>query len=107
MKSDTGRARRFELHLPLRYRTVGAARWREGRIENISRSGVLFWTDEPLEVDTPLEMSFMLPVMDTAPWVVCRGRIVRTVPPQGQEVPSGLAAAFSSYRFVRGKTAAA
>lgn len=105
MKRDAGRALRYALHLPLRYRPVGAARWREGRIENISRSGVLFWTDQPLEVDTRLEMSFMLPPIDTAPSIVCRGRIVRTVLPEGQ-APPGLAATFSSYRFVRGKTAA-
>ena len=107
MKKDGVRAQRFTLPLPLRYRPVGAAQWREGRIENISRSGVLFWTEHPLEVDTRLEMSFMLPVIDTAPCIVCRGRIVRTVPPQEQQAPSGLAAAFSSYRFVRGTNAAA
>ena len=92
----------------MRYRSIGAAQWREGRIENISRSGVLFWTDHPLEVDTRLEMSFALPVIDrTVPWVVCRGRIVRTVPPHEQQVPSALGAAFTSYRFVRGRNAAA
>lgn len=107
MKRDAGRAQRYALHLPLRYRPVGAAEWREGRIENISRSGVLFWTDQVLEVDTRLEMSFALPVVHTAPWVVCRGRIVRTVPPTGQRAPSGLAATISTYRFVRGKNAAA
>jgi hypothetical protein len=36
-------------------------------------------TDQLLDVDTRLEMSFHAPVIDTAP-VVCRGRIVRTVP---------------------------
>ena len=108
MKHNGGRAPRFALHLPLRYRSIGATQWREGRIENISRSGVLFWTDHPLEVDTRLEMSFALPVIDTTvPWVVCRGRIVRTVLPQGHQAPPGLAATFSTYRFVRGKNAAA
>jgi len=107
VKNDAGRARRFAFHLPLRYRSVGAGQWREGRIENISRSGVLFWTDQLLEVDTPVEMTFVLPLLDTAPWIVCRGRIVRTVLPTAQPAPSGLAATISNYRFVPGKNAAA
>jgi hypothetical protein len=107
VKNDAGRARRFALHLALRYRSIGSAEWREGRIENISRSGVLFWTDHTLEVDTPLEMSFVLPVIDTPPCVLCRGRIVRTVLPDGRPAPPGLAVTISAYRFVRGGNAAA
>ena len=107
MKNDAGRAQRFALHVPLRYRSIGAAQWREGRIENISRSGVLFWTDEPLEVDTRLEMSFVLPLNGTAPAVVCRGHVVRTVSPAGDQAPRGLAATISTYHFIRGKSAAA
>ena len=106
MKNDAGRARRFALSFSLRYRSVGAGQWREGRIENISRSGVLFRTDHPLEVDTRLEMRFMLPLIDAAPAVVCRGRIVRAVLPNGHLAP-GLAATISAYRFIRGKDAAA
>jgi hypothetical protein len=91
----------------LRYRTIGAAEWREGRIENISRSGVLFWTDHRLDADTRLEMSFVLPLIGNPPGVVCRGHIVRTVLPNGQQAPVGLAATISTYRFVRGTNAAA
>jgi hypothetical protein len=91
----------------LRYRSIGASQWREGRIENISRSGVLFWTDDPLEVDTRLEMSFVLPLNDAPPAVVCRGHIVRTVLPKGHQAAPGLAATISAYRFVRDKNAAA
>src|ERR1019366_1401637 len=36
------RARRFNLHLPLRYRPLGEKSWRPGTTENISRSGLLF-----------------------------------------------------------------
>jgi PilZ domain-containing protein len=106
VKNNGGRARRFALHFSLRYRPVGAAQWHQGRIENISRSGVLFWTDNALEVDTRVEMSFVLPLLDS-PWVVCRGHIVRAVLPSDRQAPLGLAATISAYRFVRGKTAAA
>src|SRR6185369_13551569 len=57
-----GRARRVPLPLLLRYRSVDDSQWHEGRVENISRSGVLFSTPDVLDVDTELEMTFELPV---------------------------------------------
>src|SRR6202167_3638404 len=42
------RARRYNLHLPLRYRQVGEKSWRPGTTENISRSGLLFLPQESL-----------------------------------------------------------
>jgi len=98
-----GRAPRFALREPLRYRPAGAARWSEGRIENISRSGVLFWCPQPLDVDTQLEVSFTLPTGARAPAILCRGRVVRTVRPllPDRAWASGLAVTIRSYRFVR------
>jgi hypothetical protein len=104
---DAERARRFEMHLPLRYRRVGAALWSEGRIENISRSGVLFWTADLLDLHTPLEITFGLSVGEASSRVICRGRIVRTVLPPGRQQAPGLAATISRYRFVRRRAAAA
>ena len=43
------RARRFNLHLPLRYRPLGEENWRPGTTENISRSGLLFLAQELLQ----------------------------------------------------------
>lgn len=107
MKDDAERARRFALHLFLRYRSVGATDWCEGRIENISRSGVLFWTEHPLRMDTRLEMTFVLPAIEAPPGIVCRGHIVRTVLPKARHALPGLAVTISAYRFVRGTNAAA
>jgi hypothetical protein len=101
VKKESGRAPRFALQLPVRYRRVGETRWHEGRTENISRSGILIWTDQPPTVDTLLEMSFVLPVGGTPPGIVCRGRIVRTVLPRAPHGLPGLAARISTYRFVR------
>ena len=42
------RARRLRLHTPLRYRAKGQTLWREGVIDNLSQSGVLFRGEEPL-----------------------------------------------------------
>lgn len=103
VKTDAERARRYAVDLALRYRSVGATEWHSGHIANLSRSGVLFWTKHLLPVDTPLEMRFVLPLGDTPPAIVCRGRIVRTVLPRGRRAPPGLAATIAAYRFVKGQ----
>src|SRR5688572_6319707 len=97
VKRDFGRAPRYAVHLSMRYRPAGTTHWRDGQIENISRSGVLFWAEHLLAVDTPLEMSFVLPLADMKPGIVCRGRVVRTVLPKGNGAPPGLAATISTY----------
>jgi hypothetical protein len=101
VSGDPQRAQRFSVRVPMRYRSVGEAHWRDGRIENISRTGVLFQTEQVLPPDTPLEMSFVLPLGGAAPGVFCRGRVVRTVPRNGGGVPPALAATIATYRFVR------
>lgn len=105
MSKASRRPQRVALHLPLRYRSAGDPAWHEARTENISRSGVLFRTTDPIEIDTEVEMTFVLPMAPSPPAIVCRGRVVRTVLPdrQGQ---LGLAATISAYRFVRGRGAA-
>jgi hypothetical protein len=100
------RAPRLPLNLQLRYRSVGAARWHEGRVENISRSGVLFRATDLVDVDAQVEITLLLPVRPSASAIVCRGRIVRTVLPGGSERRPGLAATISRYRFRRAKNGA-
>jgi PilZ domain len=54
------RARRFPLTLPILCRRAGEETWLEGVTVNISTSGVLFRTSEPLDVDTRVEMTIVL-----------------------------------------------
>ena len=101
MSERGGRARRFRFALPLQYRPVGEKAWHDGQMENISRSGVLFRTPAALDVDTAVEVCFVLPVPSARP-IVCRGRVVRTVVPvEGR--PPGLAVTIARYRFQRGR----
>jgi hypothetical protein len=76
------RAPRYRLRIPLRYRSAGDSQWRDGRTENISRSGVLFRTDRLMPPQTRIEIVLALPAEvgggDEAATVICRGRIVRT-----------------------------
>ena len=101
-KQVGGRARRFALDLSLRYRPIGATAWQEGRTENISGSSVLFLADHVMEVDTRIEMTFVLPVTGLSGQVVCRGRVVRIVQPREDEPRPGLAATISRYHFAPG-----
>jgi hypothetical protein len=77
--NESVRARRFAMEMPLQYRARGEQTWHEARTENISRSGVLFRTEGTLEIATEIDMTFVLPGLEAAPAVVCRGRVVRTV----------------------------
>ncbi len=106
------RARRFNLHLPLRYRPLGEKSWRPGTTENISRSGLLFQAQEVLHPNVQLEISLVLPAEIAglgATEVICRGEVVRSVETQkraqGQDrtsMPPALAAKILQYHFQHG-----
>ena len=99
------RARRFNLHLPLRYRLLGEQRWLQGTTENISRSGLLFQGEEVLQPNAQLEINLVLPAEIAglaATEVVCRGEVVRTVGAPGSGVSPALAAKILQYHFQHG-----
>jgi len=105
------RARRFNLHLPLRYRPLGEKSWRPGTTENISRSGLLFQAQELLHPNALLEISLVLPAEIAglaATEVICRGEVVRCIESrgqgqgQGQGVTPALAAKILQYHFQHG-----
>lgn len=99
------RAQRFNLHLPLRYRPVGEQGWRKGTTENISRTGLLFQAEEPLQPSAQLEINLVLPVEIaglSATEVICRGEVVRAVEAPGTTVSPALAAKILQYRFQHG-----
>ena len=99
------RARRFNLHLPLRYRLLGEQRWLQGTTENISRSGLLFQGEEVLQPNAQLEINLVLPAEIAglaATEVVCRGEVVRTIGTPGSGVSPALAAKILQYHFQHG-----
>jgi hypothetical protein len=57
-RKPVNRAERRELRIPFRYRRPGDQEWAPGETVNISESGLLFASDELLEVDTRLEITF-------------------------------------------------
>ena len=52
------RAPRHDLHLPIRYRLEGQVAWHPGETINISKSGMLFCSNEMLELHARLEVVF-------------------------------------------------
>jgi len=99
------RAPRFQLHLPLKYRRLDEEKWHDGETRNISRSGLLFQAEDLLQPNVQLEINLVLPaeIAGLSPTeVVCRGEIVRTVKPLGEEMPPALAAKILQYHFQHG-----
>ena len=94
------RATRYPIQIAMRYRSPGSRQWREGRTENISRSGVLFRTDHLMPLQTPIEMLFALPVdvEGQNATVICRGRVVR-MEGTADDMQPAVAATISGYRL--------
>jgi hypothetical protein len=92
------RAYRYPLQLPLRYRSIGDQTWSTGTTTNISRSGVLFRGEKPIDIETEIEMDIVLSAMSAGADVVCRARVVRAERAAADEAPI-LAAAFSNFRL--------
>jgi hypothetical protein len=99
------RAQRFDLQLPLRYRVCGEKYWLTGRIANISYTGVLFWTEQVIAVDDCVHISIEMPAElgGRGAEILCKGEIVRTVPPASSDSQPSLAAKIVAYRFVRAR----
>ena len=99
------RAQRFQLHLPLKYRRLDEEKWHDGETRNISRSGLLFQAEDLLQPNVILEINLVLPAEIaglSATEVVCRGEVVRTVEPNGDQLPPALAARILQYHFQHG-----
>jgi len=98
------RARRFALHLPICFRQPHSAAWLEGTTENISYTGVLFRSPNPLVPQTTLELRLQLAtgaMQNHASEIRCKGAVVRVEQRNAPETPVALAVAISDYRIVR------
>jgi len=57
-RSSGTRAVRHELNIPLRYRLEGQDDWAMGEAINMSESGLLFTSDQLLEIDSRVQITF-------------------------------------------------
>ena len=99
------RAPGFPMRTRLRFRTPGEVEWMEGETRNISRSGVLFLASGLMDVNAPIEMSFVLPVEvggRPGATVLCQGKVVRTILPATTDDSPAMAAKILNYRLLVG-----
>ena len=99
------RPRRFTIAMPVYFRPLEDITWMTGQVENISRSGLLFRTAQPVAVNTRVELRFDLPAEvggEPGAHVVCIGEITRVIPAPAPEEQPILAASIVDYHFVRG-----
>ena len=86
--------------MTLRYRPAGQEGWKQGSVENISRSGVLFRAQEEVALQTAVDIALLeSPTGGTPPEVLCWGVITRSAPSENS--PALLAAKIVHYDFVR------
>lgn len=70
------RAVRHELNIPLRYRVEGVLDWQLGEAINMSESGLLFSSNEMLEIDSRVQITFQ---SSGTPMVQSSTRMARVV----------------------------
>jgi hypothetical protein len=78
------RAQRFELNLPVWYRTADETQWHSGVTEMVSASGAVVRAAARLLPARPVHIVIALP--SVAGCLIGAGRIVRTVETNGQTV---------------------
>jgi hypothetical protein len=97
------RARRLKVDLGLKYRQTGTEDWSEGKVVNISQTGLLFEAALALRHDADVELVLIMPEEITGQpnsRVLCQGYIVRSGSSKGSARLLTLAAAISGYAFL-------
>jgi hypothetical protein len=93
---DLPRSKRVFLDVPVAYRTAGDEMWLQGRIVNVSESGIMF-APAVVEIGQSIEMIFSTPIAiaSIAPGrLICKAKVVRT------GVTGAAAVRFEEYRFL-------
>lgn len=93
---------RFQLPSAPAWRSIDDESWVNGTTVDISRSGVMFEGERPLEPEALIEMDLVLPrEVGRGAQVIARGTVVRAVAPAIKERRPRLAATIVDYDFVR------
>ena len=96
------RAVRINVRLEVRYRTQPGGNWEVGLTENLSRSGVLFRTDGPLDQDAPLDLIIVLPggvPGEPSSRFRCQAEVVRRQPSTRSGEAQAIAATVDGYQL--------
>jgi hypothetical protein len=94
------RASRYNVSIPVRYRPLGDIGWTQTQTINISLTGILFETNDPIDVNSPIELSFDAPVEIGGSGrgeLTCMGQVVRTMMPPSTDAPLLAAASITDF----------
>ena len=76
-QASSDRATRHQLNIPLRYRLEGQADWAPGEAINMSETGLLFSSDQLLEIDAKVQITFQSIDVPQVKSSTRLGRVVR------------------------------
>ena len=106
--ADQRRTKRFELHLPLKLLRAGSRQVNEvAETRNLSSGGVLFTSDEEIQIGEPIEYIITLPSKPGEKEKVklhCVGKVIRLDKARGDsdaKTVRSVAATLERYEFVR------
>ncbi len=111
--SEQRRTKRFQLNLPVELvRTGSIPVHQTGETHNMSSGGVLFTSENQMEIGDPIEYMVTLPSsvsLNTQVRIRCMGKVMRTEPrEEGVELisrrPFRIAATLERYEFIRTKS---
>src|SRR5260370_21481172 len=98
------RARRVRSDIAVRYRGKNLSTWYEGKIQNISQSGLLFEGSQQLPANALVALIFEMPEEISGQknsGVLCQGRLIRTKDAVDKTEDSNeLAASILDYKFL-------
>jgi PilZ domain-containing protein len=103
-KGPPERQPRAAVEIPVNFRRVSEYAWNIGKTSNMSKSGVLLRSVQPLGPSTTVELEFVAPPLfgdDAGQLVACRGKIVRILPPPPNDRRASMAVHFSRFEVVR------
>jgi hypothetical protein len=101
----TARERRLRHVVPVSFCLDGSGEWHDGRSENLSRSGLLFRSEDEVPVGSRLQIKLEMPTELTgekADEVICQATVARVTPIVGKgKDPEGfmVACAIEDYDF--------
>jgi len=98
------RAQRFPIQALMQYRLNGEGAWHAGTVENISSKGVLFHTEHPVGIDSPIEVVVnVIGSLDGehGSKMVSRGKVVRLSPCGADPACTMMAAELYHLRILR------
>lgn len=102
----TPRERRLRHQVTVQFRVVGSKMWHEGTTENISKSGILFQSDETFQEGVGLELVFEMPkelTGDEPAPVLCKCTVARVTSPQKEPTTYQIACSVADYEFMKAK----